>query len=119
MDSLKWALWIAGILSLLYGLISLSPDWVRTVFDYQVNDTGLLALVAGLFISLGIVLVAAASNTPKYGGLAPVFALAHVVGIIILAWQLSVGVFTMRNALIPLILNAILAVWIWVARPKA
>jgi hypothetical protein len=119
MTSLKLPLWIAGILSLLHGLACLSPDMVKTLFDYEVKDTGLLALVAGLFISLGVVTVAAAANVERYGGLACAFALVQVVGVIILAWQWAVGTFTARNALASLIIAAVLAVWLWLAKPKA
>lgn len=119
MNNLKSALWAGGILSFAYGLASLSPSLVSSIFDYEAKDAGLLALVAELFISLGIVMVAAASNTPKYGGLAGAFALVQVVALIFLVWQWSVGVFTLRNALVPAILAVILAIWFWMARPKS
>lgn len=119
MKNLKSALWVGGILSFVYGLASFSPSLVSSIFDYEVKDYGLLALDAGLFLSLGILMVAAASNTQKYGGLAGAFALTQVVGIAILVWQWIANVFTLRNALVSIILAAILAVWLWVARPKS
>ncbi len=116
---LRLPLWIAGLLSFLYGLISLSPALASSVFAYDVKDLGLLALVAGLFISLGIVTVAVASNTEKYGGLASAFVLVQLVAIVILLWKWLAGVFTARNALASLIIAIVLAVWIWRARPKS
>ncbi len=119
MGKLRLPLWIAGLLSFLYGLISLSPALASSVFAYDVKDLGLLALVAGLFISLGIVTVAVASNTEKYGGLASAFVLVQLVAIVILLWKWLAGVFTARNALASLIIAIVLAVWIWRARPKS
>lgn len=118
-NRLRLPLWIAGILALLYGLISLSPSLASSVFGYDVKDPGLLAISAGLFISLGIITIAVASNVDRYGGLATAFVLVQIVGIIILLWKWLEGVFTARNALVSLIIAVILAVWIWSARPQS
>jgi len=42
-----------------------------------------------------------------------------VIGVVFLAWGWAQNLYTARNALVPLIINAALAVWIWSARPKS
>jgi hypothetical protein len=118
MTKLSLPLRISGILSLLYGVVTLSPSLASSIFAYDVRDLGLLSIMSALFLSLGVITLAAASNSDRYGGLASAFALAHVIAAVVLAWKWAAGVFTARNALVSLILEIVLAVWLWSARPK-
>lgn len=118
MTRLSLPLRISGILALVYGVVTLSPSLARGIFAYDVRDVGLLSILSALFLSLGVITLAAASNTDRYGGLASAFALSHAIAAVVLAWRWATGLFTARNALISLILEVILAVWIWSARPK-
>lgn len=118
MNRLSLPLRISGILSLLYGIVTLSPSLASSIFAYEVKDLGLLSVITALFLSLGVITLAAAANIEKYGGLAPAFALAQAITALIAAWKWWAGVFTARNVLVSLVLAVVLAVWIWSARPR-
>ena len=69
-------------------------------------------------IGVGIIALAAASDVAKYGGLAWAFALGLLLSAINLVYFWATGAYTLRTVLAPIVINIVLAVWIWTARPK-
>lgn len=90
MEKLRTPLQITAVYILLVGLSSLTPGIVRAVFGYDVKDTGVLLVLAGTFLGFGVVLWAIASDVGRHGGLAT-----------------------------SVVINIILVVWIWSAKPKS
>lgn len=118
MERLRTPLMVNAVYVLLIGLISLSSSAVRAVFGYQVMDRGVLLVFSGSDLGLGVILWGIASEPEKHGGLWKFV----VTGIAIATLALLVGwgrhLFTARNVLVPIIINLILLIWIWSARPR-
>lgn len=109
-----------GIYLILLGLATLSPGIAGGVFGYEVKDPGVLLVLSGVFLGFGVVVWVMSTNTEKYGGLATALFVSLIISIVFLLWGWFVSKnFTARNAAVPLIINVILAVWIWTARPKS
>lgn len=119
MGKLRTPLLVDAIYTLLVGLVALSPSLVRSVFDYEVKDQGVLILFSAALLALGVIIWAVAGNTERYGGLAPVLVLGLLIFEVLVLWGWGKGFFTARNVLVPFIINAILGIWIWTARPKS
>lgn len=119
MRNLRTALYLDAIYLFLLGVSTLSPSLTSTVFGYEVRDPGVLLVLSSVFLGFGAVVWTMAANSEKYGGLASAVVVALVIGAVFVAWGWARGLFTARNALVPLIINIVLAVWIWSARPRA
>ncbi len=119
MEKLKTPLMIGAIYILLLGVSTLSPSLVSTVFGYDVKDPGVLRVLSGVLLGFGAVLWAIAGAVDKYGGLATAIVVSLVIGILFLLWGWLEGLYTARNVLVPLVINVVVAVWIWSAKPKA
>ena len=76
-------------------------------------------MLSGIFLGYGVVAWGIASDVEKHGGLALFRVIALVIGSVFLIWGWASNLFTVRHALVPLIINIVLAVWIWSTRPKA
>ncbi len=118
MEKLKTPLMINAIYVLLLGVSTLSPSLVSTVFGYDVKDPGVLRVLSSVLLGFGVVLWAIAGAVDKYGGLATAIVVSLVIGILFLLWGWLGGLYTARNVW-PLVINVVLAVWIWSAKPKA
>jgi len=118
MERLRTPLMVNAVYILLIGLVTLSSSAVRSVFGYAVMDHGVLLVLSGALLGLGVILWGIASDPEKHGGLWTFV----VIGIAISTVWLLVGLgrhfFTTRNVLVPVIVNVVLLVWIWSARPK-
>jgi hypothetical protein len=110
---------VNAIYLILLGLSTLTPSLTQSVFGYEVKDPGVLMVLSGLFFGFGVVVWTISSNTTQFGGLAGAQVAALVISIVFLLWGWATNLFTARNALVPLIINIVLAGWIWSARPKA
>lgn len=119
MEKLRTPLQINAIYILLIGLSTLAPGLVRAIFGYEVKDPGVLLVLSATFLGFGIVLWSIASDPGKYGGLATSIVIALLLFIVFLVWGWLAGLFTPRNVLIPLIIDIILAIWIWSAKQKS
>ena len=119
MEKLRTPLMINAVYLILLGLSTLSPSLTQSVFGYEVKDPGVLLVLSGLFFGFGVVVWSMASNTEKYGGLATAQFVSLVIGIVFLLWGWLRQFYTARNALVPIIINIVLAAWIWSARPKS
>ena len=116
MEKLRTPLQITAIYVLLIGLSTLSHGLVRAIFGYDVKDAGVLLVQSASFLGFGIVLWGIAGNPEKYACLATPIVIALALFIVFLLWGWIGGLFTVRNVIVPVIINIILAAWIWSAR---
>ena len=119
MEKVRTPLMVNAVYLILLGIATLSPSLTQSVFGYEVKDAGVLLILSGVFIGYGVVVWSIAGGADKYGGLASVQAISLVVSILFLLLGWSRGVYTARNALAPLIINLVLAAWLWSAKPKS
>lgn len=119
MRNIRSALLVNAIYIILLGISTLSPSLASSVFGYEVKDAGILLVLSSVFLGFGVVLWAIAGNSEKYGGLASAVVVALAIGIVFLIWGWMRGLYTARNALVPLVINVVLAGWIWSARPRS
>ncbi len=110
---------INAVYLILLGLSTLTPSLTSAVFGYEAKDPGVLLVLSGLFFGFGVVVWTIAGNVEKFGGLATAQMVALVIGAVFLIWGWAANLYTVRNALVPLIINIVLAGWIWSARPKS
>ncbi|HEV8340393.1 MAG TPA: hypothetical protein VGR25_12180 [bacterium] len=118
MERLGTPLRVTAIATLLYGLSSLSPALVSSIYGYQVKDNGLLFVLAASIFAIAVLVWGIGSSPGQYGGLAThvVVALAIFVAFFLIGWVRHL--FTFRTVVIPIIIDVVLGVWIWSARPK-
>ena len=119
MEKLRTPLMVNAIYLFLLGLSTITPSLTSTVFGYEVKDPGVLLVLSGLFFGFGVLVWTIASNVDRYGGLASAQVIALIIGILFLLWGWIGKYYTTRNALLPIIINIVLAGWIWSARPKS
>ncbi len=119
LEKLRTPVTVNAIYIILLGLITLSPGMVSTVFGYAVQDQGVLRVLSATLLGLGVLLWGIASNVGKYGGLAMYIVVGNVIGTLWLLWGWAGHLLTLRNAGVPIVINVILAAWVWSARPKA
>ncbi len=119
MEKLRTPLLATAIYVLLLGLATLSSSVVRSVFGYEVKDPGVLLVLSAAFLALGVVLWPIANDPERHGSLATSVVIALVIFIAWLLWGWGAKLYTARNVLVPLIIDIVLAAWIWSARPKS
>lgn len=119
MERLRTPLLLNAIYILLIGLSALSPGLVSGIYGYEVRDPGVLLVLSAAFLGFGVVLWAIAGNPEKYGGLALPVAVSLGIFIVFLLWGWVRGLFTARNVLVPLVIDIVLAIWIWSAKTKS
>jgi hypothetical protein len=119
MERLGTPLRVTAIVTVLYGLSSLSPSLVSSIYGYQVKDNGLLWVLAASIFALAVLVWGIGSNPAQYGSLAThvVVALAIFVVFFLIGWVRHL--FTFRTVVIPVIIDVALGAWIWSARPKS
>ncbi len=116
MEKLRTPLMVAAIYALLLGLSTLSPSIVRSVFGYEVKDSGILLVLSASFWASGIVLWGIAGDPEKHGGLAWTVIVYFLIFIAFLLWGWGGRLYTLRNVVLPLIIDVVLVIWIWSAR---
>ncbi len=118
MERLRTPLMVNAVYILLVGLVTLSSSAVRSVFGYTVMDRGVLLVLSGTLLGLGVVVWSIASNPEKHGSLWASVAIADAIDTVWLLGGWGRHLFTARNVLVPVIINVVLLIWIWSARPK-
>lgn len=115
---LRTALLVNGVYAVVVGILLLIPKWAAAVFDYPTLDPAADSGWGATTIGTGLIVLGAASDAAKYGGLAWAF----VTGLLVIALDLIyfwvTGIYSARNVLIPILINIVVAAWIWSARPK-
>lgn len=119
MGKLRMPLMVQAVYLVLLCISTLSPSLAMSVYGSEVKDVGVLLTLSGLFLGFGVVVWTVANNTEKYGGLATTFVIALLISAVFLAYAWVTKQFTARTALVPIIINLVLAYWVWSARPKA
>ncbi len=119
MEKLRVPLWVNTIYFLLLGISAFSPSVVSSVYGYEVKDPGVLLILSASLLGTGIILWGIASNPEKHGSLASVVVISLVIFIVFFLWAWTRNFFTLRNVAIPLIIDIVLAAWIWSARPRS
>lgn len=109
---------IQGVYALVVGVLLLFPALASSVFAYPVKDAAMTSGWGAQLISVGLIVLVAASNVTKYAGLAGVFVATLLIVTLDLAYFWYAGMFAARQVLVPIVLNLVLAAWIWTARPK-
>ncbi len=112
------ALLVNGVYAIVVGILLLFPSLGASVFARPLQDAPVVSGWGTSLIGVGIIALAAASNVSKYGGLAWAFAVGLALSAINLIYFWATGSYTLRTALVPIVINVALAVWIWTARPK-
>ena len=118
MEKLKTPLMANAVYLLLLGLVALSPNLVSSVFGYDVKDPGVLLVLSAVLLGFGVVVWATSTSPEKYGGLATAIVVAIVIGLLFLLYGWMRGLFTLRNVALPIIIDVVLAGWLWSAKPK-
>lgn len=118
MEKLRTPLVVQAVYLLLLCISTLFPSLAASVYGVEAKDVGLLVELSGLFLAFAVVVWVVAGNTEKYGGLAFAFVVALLISAVFSVYTLVSGLFTARTILAPIIINVVLAVWIWSARPK-
>ena len=119
LEKLRTPIMVNAIYVILLALITLSPSMVSSVFGYAVQDQGVLRVLSGTLLGLGVLLWGIAGNVGKYGGLAMYIAIGTGIGALWLLWGWAGHLFTLRNAGVPIVINVVLAAWVWSARTKS
>ncbi len=118
MERLRVPLWVTTIVWFLFGISALSPSLVSSVYGYEVKDPGVLLVLAAALLGTGVILWGVASNPAQHGSLATVVIIALVIFVVGFLWGWVTNLYTLRNVVIPIIIDVVLIVWIWSARPK-
>ncbi len=118
MEKLKTPLMANAVYLLLLGLVTLSPNLVGSIFGYDVKDPGVLLVLSAALLGFGVVVWAVSASPEKYGGLATAIVVGLVISILFLLYGWMRGLFTPRNVGLPIIIDVVLAGWIWSAKPK-
>ena len=119
MEKLRIPLMVQAVYLVLLCISTLSPSLAMSVYGSEVKDVGVLLTLSGLFLGFGVVVWTVANNTEKYGGLATAFVIALLIAAVFVAYAWVTKQLTVRAALVPIIINLVLAYWVWSARPKA
>ncbi len=117
-SGLRAALQVNGVYTLIVGLLLFFPSLASSVFAYPVKDAAVTSGWGVGLITLGIVILSAAADVERYGGLAWAFTVGLLLSAIDLVLFWTTGAYSARNVLIPIIINVALAAWIWSARSK-
>lgn len=119
MDKLRTPLLLTAIYVLLLGASTLSPSVVRAVFGYESKDAGVLLVLSAAFWGSGFVLWNIAAAPAKHGDLASPIAVYLLIFIAFLLVGWGRGLYTLRNVGLPIVIDAVLAGWIWSAKARS
>jgi hypothetical protein len=118
-EKLRTPLMVQAIYLVLLCISTLSPSLAMSVWGSEVKDPGVLLTLSGLFLGFAVVVWTVANNTEKYGGLATAFVIALLISAVFLAYAWVMKLYTARTALVPLVINLVLAYWVWSSKPKS
>lgn len=116
MEKLRVPLLVTALYFVILGASSLSASVVLTVFDYAVNDTGELLVLSAAFLGFSVVVWGIANDPGRHESLIMPLVNALLIFILFLLWGWARHVYTLRNVLPPIAIDALLIVWIWTSR---
>lgn len=115
---LRTPLLVDGVYVIVVGILLLFPSLASSVFAYPTKDAAVASGWGAALITLALLAFVAASDVAKYGGLAWVFVAGLLLSVLDLAYYWYTGAYGARQVLAPVVINLVLAAWIWTARPK-
>jgi hypothetical protein len=115
---MRTALQVNAAYAVVVGVLLLVPNWASIVFARPITDVAVTSGWGTSVIVLGLLSYVASTDLMKHGSLAGVFVLGLLLTALDLAYFWAQGDYTARTILVPVIINVVLAVWIWTARGK-
>lgn len=115
-SSLRTALYVLAFYALAVGFLELFPSLSVPVFGRAIMDPAIESAWGVSLLTLGVLSVTVAMNVQKYGDLAWIFAASLVLGAADNAYFWTKGAFDARTIVPPIIINLVLAAWIWFTR---
>lgn len=116
---MRTALQVNAAYAVVVGVLLLVPNWASIVFARPITDVAVTSGWGTSLIVIGLLAYVASTDLMKHGSLAGVFVLGLLLTALDLAYFWAKGDYTARTILVPVIINVVLAVWIWTARGKA
>lgn len=117
-SSFRTALWILAVYALVVGFLELFPSLSVPVFGRPITDPAIESAWGVSLLTLGALIITVAMNVQKYGDLAWIFATSLLLGAADNAYFWAKGAFDARTIAAPIIINLVLATWIWFTRPR-
>jgi hypothetical protein len=114
---LRSALLVTGIYTIIVGVLLFFPSWASVVFARTIKDAAATSGWGTGLITIGL-LALAATDVEKHAGLAWIFVVGLLLATVDLIYFWTAGEYTPRNVLVPIIINIVLAAWLWSARPN-
>ena len=118
-DPLRLPLTIAAAYILLAGLIHLFPSLIEPVFAREVVDPATESLFGAALIGLGAYAALLVSRRHRTSALLWAFVGVFVLVTIDMIAYWAMGQYTARTILAPILINALLALWVASQMPKA
>jgi hypothetical protein len=116
LQSRRWAFLVSAIWLGLAGLSLLFPALGSQVFSMQIVNVGLSSEMGGIMISLALVALVCSSDTKRCEAIWLPFAFGLGFNALINVFYLVNGHYTLGNAIFNIILNPLLALWLWQSR---
>jgi len=115
---LRTPLWIFAIYVLIVGFLELFPSLSVPVFGRPITDPAIESAYGVVLLTLGLVALLAARNPQKYAELSWIFIFGLLLGVVDYAYFWAKGAFDARTILPPIVINLVLAIWIWFGRAQ-
>lgn len=113
------ALRVGGIYLLLVGILLLIPPWGAAVFGRPMADPAITSGWGAALFALGLISYAAAANASAGATIAVPLVAGYLLSDADIIYYWATGAYTARNALVPVVLNIVLAAWIWMRRSRS
>lgn len=115
---MRTALLVDGVWVLLAGIALLFPPVAAVVFAYPIKDVAATSGWGAALIVIGVVAIVMAGDVDRYGRMVWVVIAGLLLTVVDMLYFWFTGAYTPRTALPPIVINVVLAAWIWAARPK-
>lgn len=109
----RWAVW-----TLLAGIALLFPSVAAVVFAYPVKDMAVASGWGSALIVLAVFAWTIAGDIDRFGRMAWIFVGGLLLSAVDMLYFWLTGAYTARTALPPVVINLVVAGWIWTTRPK-
>jgi hypothetical protein len=119
LQSRRWAFLVSAIWLGLAGISLLFPALGSLVFSMQIVNVGLSSEMGGIMISLALVALVCSSDTKRYEAIWLPFAFGLGFNALTNVFYLVNGHYTLSNAIFNIVLNPLLALWLWQSQSSA
>jgi hypothetical protein len=114
--SRRLAFQVSGFWLGLAGISLLFPTLASQIFSMQIVNVGLSSEMGGIMLSVAFIAFISSTDTKRYGALWLPFAVGFVLNALINVYYLLNGHYQLSNAIFNIILNPILAFWLWTSK---